>query len=446
MSLVMDICRCASKRTTARFHTNRGRVCRFKQAAIWLLAASAGTGGTLMCQLSYAIGPAGPSWKPRELVHSGVEFQDQAGADRMLAFDHHGEPGIAFKAETFFGDIRYARNHPGFGWVAEDVFPQTNVNGRGPYASLAYDRHERPAISYLSADPNILDSALRISHYDGSQWQHQVGEFAQNLDIGSWTSLAFDHSGRAAVAYNDMSNARLRFLYDTDGDFDFSDEAPETIDAFGANEEAQYVSLAFDPLNRPMLSYVTERGELMFGMKETLEWLTRSIDTNEINIEIASSLAIDPDTGFPAIAYTSIFLNGSLKYAEWDGNDWVLQTVDGVGSTGLQPSLAFDPTDGNPAIAYHNPDNDDLRIAWHDGLGWQTGIVDANNGGGSIGINPSIAFREFGTGNKVAAIAYHDDSGNLYYIEDPPIVSVPEPATAWLALAASLVLWTRCSR
>ena len=261
----------------------------------------------------------------------------------------------------------------------------------------------------------------------------------QTLDIGSWTSLAFDHTGRAAIAYNDISNARLRFLYDSDGDFDFTDEFPDTIDSFAANEDAQYTSLAFDSLNRPMLSYVTRRGELKFAVRETLDWRTRTIDNSELGIEIASSLAIDPSTGHPAIAYTSIFLNASLKYARWDGNDWILETVDSNGSTGAQPSLAFDPTDGNPAVAYHDLINGDLKIAWHDGVEWQNDIVDDGGGSGVVGMNPSIAFREFGVGERVAAIAYHDDSGNLYYIEDPPIVQVPEASGLWLAMFGALI-------
>ena len=78
-----------------------------------------------------AIGPAGPSWKPRELVFNDVDFVDQNGADRILAFEHHGEPCVVFKKNGALEDIRYARKLPGVGWVAQDVFPNTGANGRG---------------------------------------------------------------------------------------------------------------------------------------------------------------------------------------------------------------------------------------------------------------------------------------------------------------------------
>ena len=132
-----------------------------------------------------AIGPAGPSWKPRELVFNDVDFMDQNGADRILAFDHHGEPGVVFKKNGALEDIRYARKLPGVGWIAQDVFPSTGANGRGAYASLAFDRHERPAISFRSLDDAILDSALRYSYFDGQDWQHEVPAAIPNNDTGT---------------------------------------------------------------------------------------------------------------------------------------------------------------------------------------------------------------------------------------------------------------------
>ena len=420
--------------TIAQTICSEGNATESKQVSFRVVAFAGALMMTFAGPVS-AIGPAGSTWKPRELVMSGIDFTDQDGGDRILAFDHHGEPAIAFKGPGDFGDVRYARDHAGIGWAAQDVFPQTGTAGRGAFASLAFDRHERPAISFRSADGVILDSSLRFSYFNGQDWQHQIVESIANQNVGTWTSLAFDQAGRAAIAYIDETNDQLRFAYDHDGDFDFSGMSPESIEVFGGGVEASYLSLAFDPLNRPMVSYVTTNNELKFAMKETLGWLTTTIDSNEITFETASSLAIDPDTGYPAIAYTAMGGSASLKYAQWDGDDWNLETVDAVGSTGAQPSLAFDPTDGNPAVAYHRLDSGDLKIAWHDGAQWQDDVVDPNGGGIAVGLNPSIAFREFGVGERVAAIAYHDDSGNIYYIEDPPVVSVPEPT------AASLISW-----
>jgi len=193
-----------------------------------------------------------------------------------------------------------------------------------------------------------------------------------------------------------------------------------------------------------VLSYISLSEGLKFAVRDTGNWLTRTIDDNPLTSEFASSMAIDPDTGYPAIAYTSSSLGiASLKYAQWDGNDWGLTTIDDVGDTGHEPSLAFDPTDGNPAIAYYRDDTTNLKFAWHDGANWQDQVVDAHD---DTGRNPSIAFREYGEGLKVAAITYFDEDGKLWYIEDPPPSSVPEPTTASLMLLTGIALTRRNTR
>ncbi len=95
----------------------------------------------------------------------------------------------------------------------------------------------------------------------------------------------------------------------------------------------------------------------------------------------------------------------------------------------------------NPAIAYFKNTNDDLKLAWHDGVSWQTQTVDAV---GNVGHTPSLAFNDFGNG--FPSIAYFEEAGpgtdNLYFIEDP--LPVPEPRAVWLlACGAALVATAR---
>ena len=395
---------------------------------------------------AHAIGPAGSTWHPRELIATDVDLLEQRGADRALAFDHHGAPGVAYKAAGAFGDLHYARILPGLGWVGQDVFPNIGTNGRGAYPSLAFDRHERPAISYIRQDETLFDAELGFAYFDGQDWVSQTADAANNVDLGTWSALAFDHLGRAAIAYKDHTNLDLKYIHDTDGDFDFSDETPEVAVNFAsAPFDGFYLSLAFDPMNRAMAVHTNNSGQLIYSVKETLAWFSAEIDPGGL-AKSNSSLAIDPDTGYPAIAYRAG--TSTLRFAQWDGSTWDVDDVDTVGFIG-DISLAFDPTDGNPAIGYHRFDNaspvGELKIGWYDGSTWQTDVVDAGSGSNSIGFNPSIAFREFGTGDRVAAISYHDDSGNLYYIEDPPAV-VPEPASLALLLTGGGLLMRRSDR
>ena len=73
-----------------------------------------------------------------------LRFRKPLNQDRVLAYDHHGNPGIAFY-DVVDNDLRYARRVPGVGWVHSAVDTTGFV---GLHPSLAYDRYERPAISY----------------------------------------------------------------------------------------------------------------------------------------------------------------------------------------------------------------------------------------------------------------------------------------------------------
>ena len=357
-----------------------------------------------------------PTWEPREAVftHTEAFWSNHVGQHRILAYDHHGNPGIAFSRSSLY----YARRAPGIGWAAQ------SLGMGGPHPSLAFDRHERPAIaSYDSGD------TLKYSTFDGSAWQHTTVGAASYSET---RSLAFDIYGNPAIF------SGHRYFHDRNGNGDWADDGIPS-----APFEAQHTfgSLAFDGLNRPMVSaYRTNSGEIDFAVLESGDvWggfrtIDQVVATPPDTDSGYPSLAIDPDTGFPAIAYYDE-LNGHLKYAGWTGSEWIIEAVDTASDTGLYPSLAFDPADGNPAIAYFDATATSLKLAFHDGGSWQIQTVDDV---GDIGYCPSLAFNDYGTG--FPSIAYFG-ADTLYFIEDPP---VPEPATlALLLTGGSMVLARR---
>jgi hypothetical protein len=248
--------------------------------------------------------------------------------------------------------------------------------------------------------------------------------------VGLGSSLAFDSLGRPAIAYNaryTFNSGGLKFIQDTDGDFSLADETPVTVSDLLL--EGIHPSLAFDPLNRPMVAHLQGTTvDLRFSVREPdIGWITTTVESAGQTGHY-SSLAIDPDTGYPAIAH----YNGTLRYAAWNGATWDTTTVDSTfNNTGSHASLAFDPADGNPAIAYHEVISGTLKFAWHDGSAWQyRGIAS--------GDSPSIAFNEYGNGFPSIAYFDHWNHDEVYFIEDPPGIKVPEPTSVLLMLVGLL--------
>ena len=125
-----------------------------------------------------------------------------------------------------------------------------------------------------------------------------------------------------------------------------------------------------------------------------------------------SSIAIDPDDDYPAIAYYATASGGSLRFAKWDGADWDVTTVDSDGIVGMHASLAFDNS-GCPSIAYYNATDESLMWAydedddgeWDDNEDWP------------FEIDPDVG--DWGEGERNCS---HDISGNefgfAYYDEN----------------------------
>jgi hypothetical protein len=95
--------------------------------------------------------------------------------------------------------------------------------------------------------------------------------------------------------------------------------------------------------------------ESVFKMASTPTFSSGTVDTSR-TVANKTSIAIDPDDNYPAIAYYDSS-NRELIYAKWDGSDWDDKTtVDSSGDVGQYASLAFDAS-GNPSIGYYDYTN-----------------------------------------------------------------------------------------
>ncbi len=121
-----------------------------------------------------------------------------------------------------------------------------------------------------------------------------------------------------------------------------------------------YSSLRMDCTGKPAISYYdATNGDLKYAHWNGTSWNIEVVDSQDWT-GLYTSLAFDKSDN-PAISYHDATA-GDLKYAHWNGKSWDIETVDSAGWAGRYTSLAFDAC-GAPAISYEGATNGDLKYA-----------------------------------------------------------------------------------
>ena len=222
---------------------------------------------------------------------------------------------------------------------------------------------------------------------------------ATNHDTGVLTSLALDRRGSPHISYYDQTHFSLLYA-----SWSGSGWYSQLVDT---GYVGTHSSLAFYNDNLPRISYTSfdPVQQVVNGVKYACltdaGWTTQFVQTGS-NVGKYTSLALD-NLGRPRISYFDSGA-GALKYAELNGSQWNIQTIDTGGSygTGLYTSLKLDSL-GNPHIAYHDDDNGTLRYAAYDATGWHYTTVDSS---AHVGAHPSLALTS--TGDPI--ISYFDST------------------------------------
>jgi hypothetical protein len=212
-------------------------------------------------------------WK-LQAVEPGPNGSDDS---LSLALDPQGLPGITAMRNdaTFTKQLRY-HHWTGCGWQAEDIA------GYAINSSLAYDRAGQPHISFVaSTAPTYV---LKYASRGTEGWNVvTVDNQGPGGSTGHWDSLALDATGQPHISYLLKFSAGNVFVYDLR--FGAFDGAAWTLETVATQQESGwYTSLALDATGRPRISYF-----------------------------------VDPDH--------------TLGYAEFVGERWQMQTVDGAGAT-----------------------------------------------------------------------------------------------------------------
>jgi len=142
--------------------------------------------------------------------------------------------------------------------------------------------------------------------------------------------------------------------------------------------------LTLDSNNHPHISYYDySNGDLKYAEWTGSDWDIQTVDSNG-NIGEYTSIDLDSND-HPHISYYD-YSNYNLKYAEWTGSDWDIQTVDSTEDVGWDTSIVLD-SDNHPHISYSDNTNTNLKYAKWTGSDWNIRTVDSS---GAVGWHTSI--------------------------------------------------------
>lgn len=341
------------------------------------------------------------------------------GQDSSIVVDSTGSPWIAEYNATA-GALRVA-HYVGAGGTgcATSAWSCTNVisGDLGRSTSIGLDATGRPWVSYY----DIGNGDLRYANYVGSggtgcavsTWSCKGIDFGS--DTGLETSLAFDSSNNAWIAYYDTNNGNLRLArYVSNGGTGCSSANWTCVTVDQSGDVGRNPSLAFDLNGTAWLSETdVTNGNLKVakfvgtggsGCLSTAWNCTVVESTNYVGEY--SSLAIDP-LGNPWVSHFDAS-GGNLRVARYVGSGgsgcassaWTCTAVDTASETGKWTDIAFDPS-GAARVAYYDNITEDLRMARYVGTGgvgcastaWTCTTVDST---GDVGPDPALAFDEDG--------------------------------------------------
>ncbi|MDD5090446.1 MAG: hypothetical protein PHQ23_05970, partial [Candidatus Wallbacteria bacterium] len=265
------------------------------------------------------------------------------------------------------------------------------VENVGEYSSIALDASGRPRISYWDAS----NSRLKYARWDGAAW---VIRLVDAGDFGtSPSSITVDPLDFVRIAYFDATNGKLKLAIDDGVGFGYQDVDSGGVGAFPSlRMSGNDMHLSYQDVADTALKYA--RWDNGAGL-----W-TKDILDNSADTGYFSSIGINA-LGNPSIAYYAL-TDSSLRCARYTGIPFIFEVVDdGANGTGVgqYTSIALD-SNNRPHISHFDDANNDLKYSVWNGAAWVSEMVD--NSSFTIGQYTSIKLNTA----DIPYISYYDSS------------------------------------
>jgi hypothetical protein len=352
------------------------------------------------------------------IMTSVVDAGGNTGHDLSLAMDPNNYPHLSYR-ESNNHDLRYATVAKDTGkWKVENVDVTGDV-GMGTAIGLYVDGSDvRPVIAYRDETQHSLKGAFK----GPKGWVKMFLDPQQAdpaLNRGAYPSIAVHNSADAHIAhiaYLDPSGADLYYLR---WDLERTQEAsrPVLVDPgfsevggqiYGSGIIGHYTSIALSTAGDPVIAYRDENnGDLKVGVYSSAndEWAITFVDNDPLtqiqqdDVGRFASVAVDSIDNYH-VAYYDV-TGAQLKYAEFDGSDWIIEVVD-RGQVGKYASLAV-RKDRSPLVSYYDETIGGIKVAhkrrdgtWQIEMATQFGISGFYNRLGLTDIgSPAVAYREY---------------------------------------------------
>lgn len=234
----------------------------------------------------------------------------------------------------------------------------------GSFSAIAVDQTGRYHIAYYKRDNQggvvngSLKYAVSFQPPGDSPLRWLIETVDSGGDVGRYLSLALDNNGIPHISYYDAGNGRLKLAGRLEGQW-----VTEVVDEGENGKAGQFTSLVFDADNNPHISYIELvspnqlAGAVTDNLPPTIAGLV-GIESSEFRInEDFINLGFNRDYG------------GIVKYATRVNGVWQIEIVDdgrkpAPGLNTVRPYFRFTSlainAEGEPHIAYQDIVNGDL--------------------------------------------------------------------------------------
>ncbi|AMQ55613.1 MBG domain-containing protein [Algoriphagus sanaruensis] len=285
-------------------------------------------------------------------------FSSGSSLYQSLAIAPDGTPYVAYRDGSQSNKTTVMKFN-GSGW--EVVGTAGFSSGSSLLPSLAIAPDGTPYVAFAEWQPEFSQSRTTVMKFVGSAWQ-VVGSAGFSDGTSSFQSLAFHPDGTPYVAYNDNSLGKTTVRK-------FNGSGWEVVGIAGfSTGTASYQSLAFHPDGTPYVAYQdgSQSNKTTVMKFNGSGWEVVGIAGFSTGTATYQSLEFHPD-GTPYVAYQDkLGFISRTTVMKFNGLDWVV--VGTLGSSGestsgnlTYQSLAIDPKTGTPYVAYQDEGSTTVR-------------------------------------------------------------------------------------